>query len=254
LLRWNTGSRTLTLFAGTIEDGKSYDLAKTEAAKIVAAVRAGNNPAQASSAAAAGQAYQASRRDPATFDIAGVRLGMTQQQATTALAAAGFGPSSVFPPSLDLSYEQAVDVRAKQLSGVKGYYPSAMQGVGRLVFEHPGGAMVTIAFVNPPEGARVDSVSYEIPAKRIERQAFIDRVTSKYGPPTLANASSSLWCSKAYPGCPGSHAGADNGPTLSAGKYPDNSGNLMAGLMNSPTYGWQLRQAVEAEAKRRVGQ
>ncbi len=247
--RFTTGGRTLLLSIGGNEERRRHALKEAEGAKIAAAmVKAGQGPVTVK----AGSAADAARRDPASFDVAGVKLGMTTEQATAILTAAGYRPSAKSPPRYDLTFEQRVQLEVDRRNGRNPDLPKG-QGVQGLTFEHPNGAQVDLFFINPAEGSRIESVMYQIPVDRLDYATFRQRIDAKYGQPTASRITGDLWCAKTSTECRENNVNLINEPHLLATRMAGNGNYLRVALNNGTAAGDKLYKAVEAEVFRRTG-
>lgn len=134
-----------------------------------------------------------SARDVRAFDVAGVRLGMTLEEARTALVKAGF---QVRESALsEDSWEQRIRDEVERRQGARDTrprlrHPYALQATGSRQQK------VTVGIGAGPEGARVSSVEYSIPRDQIAIEDFNANVVGKYGPPHVKGGyeNEMHWC------------------------------------------------------------
>ncbi|TCM07371.1 hypothetical protein C8J41_103279 [Sphingomonas sp. PP-CC-3G-468] len=62
--------------------------------------------------------------------------------------------------------------------------------------EGPQGEHIEVLYAPTRAGARVANVTYTIPSNRMEAQAFLESVTSKYGKPSFTERTKRFYCSK----------------------------------------------------------
>ncbi len=157
----------------------------------------------AAQSAAAGQigvdavATQTSKGAPATFDLAGFRLGMTETEAERVLKERGM---SVGRRTRGITFEdrvrQAVNLRGGRLP-LKG--DSVLDNAD---IDDGKGGKVMIRMFGWPDGARVRSVTYLVPAGT-DPAAWRTLLVSKYGPPSRDSGSidreglHARWCGQA---------------------------------------------------------
>ena len=109
------------------------------------------------------------------FDVAGVKLHMTPEEARHALAAKGF---SVSDDSMGDSWSAQVSAEAGKYANTPKYYTRAVRYTNA---EGPESQKVEVSYEVLEEGSFVKEVRYSLPA---ERGKFIELVKSKYGRPT----------------------------------------------------------------------
>ena len=151
--------------------------------------------AAASPACAQGQevaSFGSSAADVArisAMDIAGVRIGMTPEQARAGLRASGYGPTP--DPSftdrrskVGRNYDYAT--RAEQTRRQRLNDTSAVRSTETIVDEdwNKGDERVHVIYVPLREGVQVSDVLYTIPPGRIDWTGIRTNVTAKYGRPT----------------------------------------------------------------------
>lgn len=131
-----------------------------------------------------------------TFDVAGVRLGMSPEQARAALKAAGFSAPAT-DPTQD-SWSSLVSRRRAERIGGK------VDETKVVMFTRAGGPQgeqVEVWYAATEKGARATSIEYTVPTKRMERATFASGVSAKYGRPTVQEAARSLYCTKGEGSC-----------------------------------------------------
>lgn len=131
-----------------------------------------------------------------TFDVAGVRLDMTPEQARTALKVAGFTPWET-DPTQDSWSSMVSRRRAERVGGKvdERRIPMFTRASG------PEGEQVEVWYVATAEGPRASSVEYRMPAGRMERAAFLSATAKKYGRPTTQDPVRALYCMKGEGSC-----------------------------------------------------
>ncbi|MFV0622675.1 hypothetical protein ACBY01_01510 [Sphingomonas sp. ac-8] len=131
-----------------------------------------------------------------TFDVAGVKLGMTPEETRTALKAQGFTPPAI-DPTQD-SWASVVSRRvAERIPGKvdETRVPMFTRASG------PQGEQVEVWYTATREGARATSIEYTMPTNRMERAAFAASVAAKYGRPTAEDPVHGLYCTKGEGSC-----------------------------------------------------
>jgi len=131
-----------------------------------------------------------------TFDVAGARLGMSPEEARTALKAAGFSAPAT-DPTQDSWSSMVSRRRAERIGGKVDETKIAMftRAGG------PQGEQVEVWYAATEDGARATSIEYTVPTKRMERATFTSGVSAKYGRPTVQEAARSLYCTKGEGSC-----------------------------------------------------
>jgi len=136
---------------------------------------------------------------PATFDIAGVRLGMTPDAVRRALVAAGY---RIDHTDATNSFQDNVVVEAAHAQGRMPATYGKSTSVGRIWANGPHGEALTVDFDQWPGGAFVGAVDLAI---KPERQTLADlqaQIEGKYGMPSLKTDSLSFqWCTPGERGC-----------------------------------------------------
>lgn len=131
-----------------------------------------------------------------TFDVAGVKLGMTPEETRAALKAGGFTPSAT-DPTQD-SWASVISRRvAERIPGKvdEARVPMFTRAGG------PQGEQVEVWYTATPEGARATSIEYTMPTNRMERAAFLAGASAKYGRPTTQDPVHGLYCTKGESNC-----------------------------------------------------
>lgn len=126
-----------------------------------------------------------------TFDVAGVRLGMTPEETRAALRKGGFVPASE-DPNQD-AWSAVVSQRVADRMGGKvdtSKVPMFTRAKG------PQGETVEAWYAATRDGAQVVEVKYLMPASRIERTAFTNATMAKYGKPTFEEGAKAIYCTK----------------------------------------------------------
>lgn len=131
-----------------------------------------------------------------TFDVAGVKLGMTPEETRTALKGAGFSPQATDP--MQDAWISVVSRRAAERIGGKvdeTRVPMFTRASG------PQGEQVEVWYTATQHGARATSIGYTMPTKRMESAAFAAGVSAKYGRPTVQDPVHSLYCTRGESSC-----------------------------------------------------
>lgn len=186
--------------------------------------------------------------DPTGFDIAGVRLGMTPDQARTAVHAAGY--TIAFSPT-GQSFEQKVRTKMRERNPAIAYVPSSEQKTPReFSAKGPGGEHLWLRFAQTQAGPRLMFANLSVDEKRIAETKFKDQVLAKYGAPTATYplAMNYAWCATGIALC-----GADS----TGSKYPYLSyyfgpGGTRLTLTDENRTSRAVEEAVMAEVNRRV--
>lgn len=181
-----------------------------------------------------------------TFDVAGVRLGMTPQQTRTALKDAGFTPRAT-DPTQD-SWASMVSRRAAERIGGRvdeTKVPMLTRASG------PQGETVEIWYAATEEGARATSIEYMVPTKRMERATFAAGLSAKYGRPTVRDAARDLYCTKGEGSCV-AYQNKALPYLLAESGYEVHSVRLAEGVGYAEEMKGRMAAAVEAEAPRKA--
>lgn len=146
---------------------------------------------------AAGPVDPANRNDPRNLDVAGVRLGMTVQQAQTAVRAAGYVDDG--PKDGQDSYAAAIVYRWHTTYGYKG---GLREGIPKQLVWKKGEETITVTIIALPEGGRVNEVLYSAgESAQISSAEFTRRALSKYGEPVNDDPQNLRWCTVKAPDC-----------------------------------------------------
>jgi len=122
-----------------------------------------------------------------TFDVAGVKLGMTPHQAEKALHAKGYKPLDTWTNAgikglshrkLQPSFEQYILVNNEEFIP-----PSKYKGLRHLTFSK-NKEKIVIDFLEYPSGAFVNEVRYNLTVKTVSGEDFKARAIAKYGEPS----------------------------------------------------------------------
>ncbi|MEH3036158.1 MAG: hypothetical protein PGN23_06660 [Sphingomonas adhaesiva] len=134
----------------------------------------------------------------ADFDVAGVRLGMTPEEARAALRKGGLVPAAE-DPQQD-AFGAVVSRRAAERGGAgadRGTVPMFTMARG------VQGETVEVWYAAARDGARVTQVKYLMPTNRMEAAAFSRSVEAKYGRPTFRQGAQGFYCTKPERVCAG---------------------------------------------------
>lgn len=125
--------------------------------------------------------------DPRNFDIAGVRLGMTPDQAKKAIAAAGYTIKNVGEQnSFDTEVRRMVSM-GPNLTRIN--VPLYINASGKNQQE------LSVEFLALPEGPRVHRIEYQMNSMDMTQDAFRAQILRKYGDTASIDEGSSLkWC------------------------------------------------------------
>jgi hypothetical protein len=135
---------------------------------------------------------QRSAPGPLSFDVAGVKLGMSPDEAKASLARASYKVTGISDVQ---SFDQEVRSEAARRKGRS--LPSARDvGVYRIAATGPHQEYMEVHFLQQPAGSRVSGVTVEIPTTAITSDAFWRQVTTKYGAPGARKQGVEMfWCS-----------------------------------------------------------
>lgn len=131
-----------------------------------------------------------------TFDVAGVKLGMTPEETRAALNAGGFTPQVIDPTQS--SWASLVSRRVVER------IPGKVDETRIPMFTRAGGPhgeQVEVWYTATPDGARATSIEYTMPTNRMERAAFVAGVSAKYGRPTIEDPVHGLYCTRGESRC-----------------------------------------------------
>lgn len=127
----------------------------------------------------------------ATFDVAGVTLGMTPDEARAVLRKARFVPASD-DPAQD-AWSAVVSQR------VAGRIGGTVDQTKVPMFTRAKGAQgetVEVWYAATQDGAHVTEVKYRMPTARMDRTEFMKATLAKYGRPTVQEGLRSIYCTK----------------------------------------------------------
>jgi hypothetical protein len=129
---------------------------------------------------------------PLSFDVAGVKLGMSPDEAKASLARASYKVTGISDAP---SFDQEVRSQAARRQGRS--LPSARNaGLSRITATGPHQEYMEVYFLQQQEGSRVSGVTVDIPVTAITSDAFWRQVTTKYGAPgARKQAVEMFWCS-----------------------------------------------------------
>lgn len=183
-------------------------------------------------AATTGQAASVSQ-----FDVAGVRLGMTPQQARAALQQSGYQvrDNDGLPSR---TWEERIQAAALEKQG-KSSYEVPKTATKNFVGTKERRQTIQVSLSAKPEGMRVTKVVYGTPGDEILKNDYDANVRQKYGPPTFDRSSqlTKIWCS----------AGESNCSLLTFLKRPHLKSTL---LYNNSAHELELIGTDEAEEAR----
>ncbi len=134
--------------------------------------------------------------DPRLMDVAGVRVGMSPEQADAALQAAGFEP----PRALGLQPSYDTRVRNAWNTSTRGDTGRVLTVPASGAWRKPG-EEVELRFEALPEGARVSWIAYRADAGRVGADVFERQLLARYGPPANGEAEDQRWCTLRAPAC-----------------------------------------------------
>jgi len=150
-------------------------------------------------ALAASQGPTLPQSGPASFDVAGVKLGMTTDAVRRALAAAGY---AVERTDHGMPFGDNVAVAAAQAQGLSAINIGKDSSVSQIVGRGPHAEHIEIGFDQWPAGAFVSSVSLSVMPERQTVADFQAQIEGKYGKPSLkTDALSFQWCTPGEKGC-----------------------------------------------------
>lgn len=179
-----------------------------------------------------------------TFDVAGVKLGMTPEETRAALKAGGFTPQAT-DPTQD-SWTSVVSRRIAER------IPGKVDEAKVPMFTRAGGAQgeqVEVWYTATPEGARATSIEYTMPTNRMERAAFVAGVSAKYGRPTTEDPVHGLYCTRGESSCV-TYGNRVLPHLLTESSYSVHSIKLMEGMRYGDELKARSAAAVEAAAPR----
>jgi hypothetical protein len=179
----------------------------------------------------------------ATFDIAGFKLGMTEDE----VAAVARQHGLVLRNKTRLvDFETQVRSAAQLAYGAKYQPETGKSALGQAIFIAPDGGRYFINLLIWPDGGHVYDVTYTSPA-RMSPTAWRDMLTAKYGPASEASAIKNLslnWC-----GARASCIGAPPSPRMMASASED-GGTIE--LMAAEGLRQRVQTLLDQEARRRA--
>ncbi len=225
----------------TVACGAMFTLALGSAAPVAAQARADSPAAKLIDRLLTGGPRWAS---VSTFDVGGVKLGMTPEETRSALKAGGFTPQAT-DPTQD-SWTSVVSRRiAERIPGKvdETKVPMFTRAGG------PQGEMVEVWYTATPEGARATSIEYTMPTNRMVRAAFVTSVSAKYGRPTAEDPVHGLYCTKGEANCE-TYGNRYLPHLLTESSYSVHSIKLVEGMRYGDELKARTAAAVEAAAPR----
>lgn len=181
-----------------------------------------------------------------TFDIAGVRLGMTYSEAEEALVKAGY--PETWDDQLVDTFEQKVRDAVSVRTGVRPSQDREQARGGTIGSTLPTGERVTVRFAATPDGIRVSEVKFLLSKDRMDPSVFEGLAVEKYGKESYAHSGQleHRWCSVDEENC---HAQKfKSAPSLSTGTFVQNSLTLSEGTKFWNNLKDAERQALEARS------
>lgn len=142
-----------------------------------------------------------------TFDLAGLRLGMSVKEANRVASRQGF--RSDIGGHRNLSFEgRAWLIANNSLPTNQQSDAFRMQGPEHSRALHSDGSTLRINWLPLPGGARLHQLVYNSPNRGNERDKIVAQLVTKYGKPSYQkdlkngfNTYTMAWCSKADPRC-----------------------------------------------------
>lgn len=135
------------------------------------------------------------------FDIAGVRLGMTYEDAEEAVLKAGY--PDIWADKLVDTFEQLVRDDVSSRTGARSNDPRDQALGGTIGSALPSGESLSVAFAATPEGLRVSEVTFIIDQDRMDPRTFEGLALKKYGQESYGHAGQleHVWCSIGEESC-----------------------------------------------------
>lgn len=137
----------------------------------------------------------------AKYDIAGVRLGMTPDQARSALLTAGYTFDEKTSQQFECGWDCALEklVAQRQLRSPRTFSTKVVRWLG---MQGPRGQFVEVSFSPTDRGQVATTVRYAIPISQISDQDFQRQMISKFGNPSInENARIMAYCVPVEPHC-----------------------------------------------------
>lgn len=130
------------------------------------------------------------------FDVAGVKLGMSPEEARAALEAKGFKARDNDPaqPSWAALLSREIAKR-RQVEANDSTVPMFTRANGEQ------GESIEVWYAATPQGAIVASVKFLIPTDRMERDLFERSVAEKYGAASYEDKTERIFCSRGESEC-----------------------------------------------------
>lgn len=176
--------------------------------------------------------------NPAHLDVAGVKLGMTPEEARSALSSNGF---SVGSDSMAESWNARVASEA-------GKFINTPKDNTRAVYatqaEGPESQKVEVIYEITALGSRASKIEYSRPGAQ---GSIINQVREKYGEPTNLSMSTMHYCVEKN-GCPNSIFSKANGPSIEI--YSSYSGRSSVTLTQGTFADFRWKQDFDAAVKR----
>lgn len=130
------------------------------------------------------------------FDVAGVKLGMSPEEARAALEAKGFKPLGADKTQGSWAARLSDEVAKRRNVDTVNTTVSMLT-----VARGDQGERIEVWYSATPEGAVASSVQFLIPTNRMEKGFFARSVEGKYGTVTYGEAKSGIFCSKGEEKC-----------------------------------------------------
>ncbi len=184
--------------------------------------------------------------DATQFDIAGVKLGMTPEEARAALKAKGFVPNASDPR------QDSWSARVSTAAAERGRGPAVAGTIPQFTMAFgPAKERVEVWYAPTPTGARAATINYVIDHDRITPEAFIKGLGTRYGKPTTATGHRGSWCNRSEREC-GGLAETGQLPMLAADvdRYTLYSLKLSEGSRAADQRKASLASAIDAAAPR----
>lgn len=171
-------------------------------------------------------AAQAQQRAAITqLDVAGIRLGMTPDEAGRAIAKSGYKIDAASIRDDRPSWEERLRVAVRERQGSSAPRPSGppLREVSNYYATSVRKQTLQVSFAATPAGPRVKKVVYEIPVDQITKADFDANVLTKYGrrdgQVATVDGMEALWCSAGERQCGKSWMYRPERPVLKAGTF-----------------------------------
>lgn len=182
------------------------------------------------------------------YDIAGVRLGMTPEEARTAAGSAGYVISRT---PMSKSFEQLVLTKLRERKPTTAYVSSAQEKTPREMWaKGRAGETLWLRFAPTQAGPRLMFAKLSIDERRVTKVKFGEQVVAKYGTPS-ANYPGNVarfWCATGVSRCGADWVGADY-PYL---KHDYGASGPSLTLTDENRSSRAIENAVDAEVERRA--